>query len=204
MAPETQQAPPQAGQFRPLALSLATLAAVGSVVVRLVPHLPNVTPVGSLSLYGGGRLPLWQALLFPLAAMAASDLVLEQTLGPQYHPDRWVYASLVVSVLLGRLLCRKNSAWRIGLASVLGSVQFFLVTNFGTWWGGTTYPHTLGGLLECYVAGLAFLSPQTPLGFFGNTLMSDLGFTAMLFGAHALLSRLAFPRERAGVPAVAR
>jgi hypothetical protein len=90
-----------------------------------------MTPVGALGLYGGARLPLAQALTLPLAVMLATDLVLHFTV----YPGRpilsgWVYASLMANVLLGRLLARTESPWKIGLVSGLGSLQFFLVTNF--------------------------------------------------------------------------
>jgi len=197
-----------AGGARPLAIGLVVVAAVGAGLFRLVPHPPNLTPVDSLGMYGGARLRWWQALLLPVAVMALTDLVLYGLLG--YRPfDVFVYASLLGNVVLGRLLCRTGSPWRIGAASVLCSVQFFLVTNFGMWLTSSLsaqpiYEPTLGGLLTCYLAGLAFFQPGAPLGFFGNTLLGDLAFAALLFGLHAVLARAAFPAERVPVPAAAR
>ena len=49
---------------------MAGVAAAVAVAVlfRLVPfhRPPNLTPLGGLSLYGGGRLPWWAALLGPI------------------------------------------------------------------------------------------------------------------------------------------
>ena len=65
--------------------------------------------------------------------MALTDFILEKWYA--YPPfDLWVYASFLVYVILGRLLIRTNAAWRIGTAAVLGSLQFFLISNFGTWY----------------------------------------------------------------------
>jgi len=63
-------------------------------------------------------------------------------------------------------------------AALAGSVLFFLITNFGVWWFQSLYPHTLDGLIACYVAAIPF---------FRNTLLGDLLYTAVLFGGFALL-----------------
>lgn len=175
--------------------------AVLAGVLRLVPHPPNFTPVGALGLYGGGRLPTWRAYVLPLGVMAASDVVLGLLRVYDGYPmfgwyTLFVYPSLLLNVVLGRLLCRTLSAWRIGGTTLLGSVQFFLVTNFGDWATsslyatGTTYPPTPEGLLTCYIMGLPF---------FGYTLAGDLTFAAALFGAHAWLTNRAAAAEPARV-----
>jgi hypothetical protein len=169
---------------RPVSWGLTGLGGLAAFCIRRFDLLPNIVPVGGLALYSGSRLPLWLAWAPALAVMAASDAVLAKLYGyPMFNP--WVYASFVVYALIGRLLARTNAPGRIAAASVLGSVQFFLVTNFGTWLtsdGLATpmYPHTLAGLLACYVAGLPFLR---------YTLLGDLGTVAVLFGAHALLTK---------------
>jgi hypothetical protein len=186
---------PPAGPARPLAGGLTLLAAV----LRLVPHWPNMTPVGALGVYGGARLPLAQALVLPLAVMALTDVILHYAVYPGYPPFQpWVYASLTVNVLLGRLLCRTASPARIVAVTLVASVQFFVLTNFGAWLGSPFYAQTPAGLMSCYAAGLPFAGPDAPppWGFFGNALLGDLFFTAALFGLHAVLARAAFPAER--------
>ncbi len=71
---------------------------------------------------------------------------------------------------------------------MLGSGQFFLITNFGVWLSGISiYPLTLSGLMACYLGGIPYL---------GRTLVSDLAYTGLLFGLHAWLTRSAVPQER--------
>ena len=73
------------------------------------------------------------------------------------------------------LLLRKSSAMPQVLAtSLLGSVLFFLVSNFGSWcWDiGEAYPRTLSGLMTCYIAGIPFYKMH---------LISTLAFSALLF-----------------------
>lgn len=191
---EEMKAP--ASRARPLAGGLTVLAAV----LRLVPHPGNLTPVGALGLYGGARLPLARALALPLAVMALTDIILHYAVYPGYPPfNAWVYASLAGNVLLGRRLLRHTQSFaKITAVTLLASLQFFLVTNFGSWLGSPFYPQNLGGLAACYAAALPFYGQDVPapFGFFGNAVAGDLFFSAALFGLHAWLARTAFPAER--------
>src|SRR5262245_36556763 len=90
------------------------------------------------------------------------------------------YGSFLISVWIGRRLSGTSSPLRIGGASVICAVQFFLVTNFAVWLLGSMYPHDFSGLAACYVAAIPF---------FGNTLASNLLYTAVFFGAHEWLAR---------------
>jgi hypothetical protein len=171
--------------FQPLAFTLTVLAAL----VRLVPHPPNFAPIGSVALFGGARLRGWQAYLVPLLAMLVTDPIRSYMEGyPAYSTATPViYASFLITVVLGRLLLR-NSAnpARIGAVALAGSVQFFLITNLMSWWG--MYPHNAAGLLACYTAALPF---------FARTMASDLFYSAVLFTAYALLSRRVEPQKSA-------
>jgi hypothetical protein len=149
--------------------------------------------------------------------MVVSDLLLWWMRGPSYTPfNPWVYGCFLLSVLWGLLFLRTGSAWRVGAVSVLVSVQFFLVTNFGVWLAAsadpqavpegaviaykdipgypapapTGYARNLSGLGACYLAALPFAGTNAPpLGFFGNQLVGDLFYSGLLFGAYAWLRR---------------
>ncbi len=168
--------------WRPAALSLTVLGAF----LRLLPHPPNFAPVGSTSVFAGARLAVWQAYLIPLALMAVTDPIIAARYGePAFTTGRlWVYASFMISVWLGRRVRSTTSALKIGGVVLASSVQFFLITNFGTWLNGLTlagghYPRTLAGLVECYTYAIPF---------FGWTVCGDLFYAGVLFGAHAWLS----------------
>jgi hypothetical protein len=180
----------RARAFRPLALVLATAAGL----LRLLPHPWNFTPLPAASLFAGARLNGWLAFALPLAVVSITDLVVNLLHGyALVYPDMpFVYAAYLVNVLIGKLLCRSESPLRLGAAALAVSVQFFLVSNFGVWAVGGIYPHDLGGLAACYVAGLAF---------FRHSLLGDLFYAGLLFGAHAWLSRTVFPAERVAVAA---
>ena len=168
---------------RPLAIGLMALGAL----VRVTQHL-NFAPVGALSLFGGARLRGWQAYLLPLVLMAVTDPLV----GGYSVATPLVYASFLINVWIGSRLRQTENPLAIGGAALAGSLQFFLLTNFAVWAGYNTYPHTLGGLVSCYVAGIPF---------YGRTLASDLFYAGILFGLHAWLSRAVVRSERVAVHA---
>jgi hypothetical protein len=219
-----------------LAQMCAAGMAVAAGLIRLVPHPLNFTPIAGLGLFGGARLRSRWAYAVPLAVMGVSDVLLWAIQGRsdfsllKYAFDPWVYASFLLAVLCGRLLLRHGSSARIAAVSVLVSVQFFLLTNFGVWLYGSVDPRTLpdgaavvfqdnpkyaapvplqysrdlSGLIACYVAALPFVGTNAPpLGFFGNQLLGDLFYTGLLFGLYALLwSGVLLPRGRSQPAAV--
>jgi hypothetical protein len=154
-----------------------------------MPHPPNFAPVGATSVFAGARLPGWQAYLVPLALMAITDPIINSWYGlPAFSLGRlFVYASFLISVWIGQRLQTTEHAGRIALALFASAVQFFIISNFGTWAMGGWYAHTPSGLLACYIAAIPF---------FGWTLLGDLTYGAILFGLHAWLSRGVSTRER--------
>jgi hypothetical protein len=121
------------------------------------------------------------AFVFPLLALFVGDIFVGF-----YKIMPLVYASFLLSVLIGRWLQNRRTPARITLATLLGAIQFFLVTNFAVWQFLGTYPHTPSGLLSCYVAGIPF---------FWNTLTGDAFYVLVFFGSFALAERL-FPALR--------
>jgi hypothetical protein len=162
---------------RPVALVLVVLGAVA----RLVPHPWNFAPVGGMSLFAGARLRGWQAYMLPIVLMAVTD----PFLGGFGVVTPFVYLSFLINVWIGRRLRNSESPIRIGGAAVISSVQFFLLTNFGTWLG--YYAHTWAGVVSCYTLAVPFYS---------RTLLSDLLSSGVLFGLHAWLSRTVYTPER--------
>jgi len=155
----------QKNMDRPLGVGLTILGALA----RLMPHAPNFTPVGGMSLFAGGRFAGWRAFLLPLGLMAATDPLV----GGYSFATPFVYASFLINVWIGaRFLRSTRNPLRIGAAASVGSLQFFLITNFGVWLHfPTTYAHTLPGLASCYVAGIPF---------YGRTLAADLLYSGAL------------------------
>jgi len=167
------------------------LLALGMIVIaaalRVAPHPWNFTPVGAMALFSGALVRDRRlAFLFPLITLFAGDIFLGfHKLMPM------VYASFLLSALIGRFLQGRRTFVRISAATLAGSIQFFLVTNFAVWWLLNSFPKTPAGLAACYIAGLPF---------FRNTLAGDAVYSALFFGAFALAERF-LPALREPEPA---
>ncbi len=154
---------------------------------RLLPHPPNFSPVEAVALFGGAYFARRStALWVPLLAMLVSDLALGVINGGIYAEYflsagfLLVYLCIAVSTVLGFGLRGRVSASRVFGYSLLGSLLFFLVTNFGAWLGSSFYPQTGAGLVAAYVAGIPF---------FQNTVLGTLFYSALMFGSVAYLRR---------------
>jgi uncharacterized protein DUF6580 len=166
------------------------LYVAAAILLRLAPHPWNVTPLGSMFLFGGATFKSRAAsLLVPLAALMLSDLfVVTVVWGGRYDwytPYTWI-AFLLVG-LIGWLLRGRMTGLNVLAASLAGSIVFFVVSNFGVWLNGLDYPQTREGLVECYIAALPF---------FRNAILGDLFYAGLMFGSYHWLSRR-IPRLRA-------
>ncbi len=147
--------------------------------LRLAPHPMNVAPIGALGLFAGAYGDRRSAWGVSLAALLLGDVV-----HGLYAPIvmTFVYGGFACGGMIGRLLLRDRvGPLRITVAALAGATVFFLISNFGCWAAGM-YPRTLSGLAQCYWMGL-------PL--FPNSVLGDLFYSVMLFGAYALARRLA-------------
>ena len=171
---------------------------LSAAAMRLVPHPPNVTPIAAMALFGGMHFANKKmAFLIPLIAMYLSDIVL----GFVVYDFGWfhgfmpfVYISFMITVCLGFLVRRRLTPLVVGSAALVGSVMFFIITNFGAWLISSLYPKTLAGLFSCYVAAIPF---------FRNTLAGNMVYSLVLFGSFALAQRYlpVLRREPATMPA---
>src|SRR6266852_9439745 len=91
-----------------------------TAALRLAPHPWNFTPVGAMALFSGALVRDRRlAFLFPLLVMFATDAIIGfNKLSPL------VYASFLLSVLIGRFLNQKRNLLRISGATFLGSAIF--------------------------------------------------------------------------------
>ena len=131
-----------------------------AVLVRLIPHPPNFTPIIALALFGSTTFKNKSiGLSLPLLAMIISDLYLGF-----YSISLWLYGSFFLISILG-------TYWKkIKVTNVfISSLIFFIITNFGVWLGG--YPKTIEGFLLCYTMAIPF---------FINSILGDLFFSYLM------------------------
>ena len=159
-----------------------------ALAVRFLPHPMAFTPVGAALLFFGARGPRRQ-LWVPLALLAASDVILT-TLVYRYpfswdHFVTWAWYAAMLG--LGTTLKPKAGALRILGSALVGSVAFFVVSNFAVWAAWDMYPRTFAGLLTSYEAGVPF---------FRHAAAGDLLFTAAMFAAPVLFHAVSEWRQK--------
>lgn len=155
------------------------VSAILTVAARLMPHLPNFTPVGAFALFVGAYLaPKYRwGIFLPVFLMFVSDLFIG------FYDAKLmavVYASFFAYSLLGIFFVKKKNPANIFLGSFGGALFFYLATNFAVWAFSNWYPHTIQGLLLSYTMALPF---------FRFTVLGDLFFSALFFGAYEFAVR---------------
>lgn len=176
-----------------LRFGVITFLILLAAITRLLPHPPNFAPIGGMALFGAAYFSKKQwAFIVPIASMWIADLFLNNLVYAQYF-DHFVwfytgsiftYAAFALIVVLGLLTLKKIRVSNIALSALVASAIFFIVSNFGVWLTSGMYPHTITGLIACYTAGVPFLQ---------NTILGDLVYTSVLFGAFEL-SMSYFPK----------
>ena len=158
--------------IRPHNLLIMGLILIG-IFSRFAPHLPNATPLIALALFGGTYLSRRWAILLPLTIVVVSDVVIGL-----HSTILFTWGAFALTGMIAWWIRLHPSPSRIVSGALLGSVLFFLITNFGVWFIANMYPLTIAGLWQCYVAAVPF---------FRSSLMADIVYTALFFGCYALL-----------------
>lgn len=152
---------------------LTLLMIFGAILLRLIPHVPNFAPITALGLFGGVYLGKKSAIFIPLIAIIISDYLL----GSLFHSTTlYVWGSFIISSLIGIGIKNHKKPQYIFTASLIASLQFFLITNFGVWKEGM-YERGVNGLMESYIMGLPF---------FKWTLLGDFFYIVIFFGTYQL------------------
>lgn len=155
---------------------------------RLLP-IHNFSPLGAIALFGAAHFTKkWQAIAIPLAATWLSDLFINNVIYARFYPTftwfyqgfYWQYASYILIAVVAFFILKKVSVKNVLIGVLSSTVIFFLVSNFGVWVSSNAYPHNFTGLIACYTAAIPFVN---------GTLISDLLYSAILFGSFALAQK---------------
>lgn len=159
-----------------------------AIAARFIPGAANFSPVYAGLLFGGVYLKKRDSIWFPILLLAGSDLLVNSLLyQTSFQPEQilnWVGFAAIVMV--GWWLQNRVSVRNVLVASIAGPSVFFLISNFAVWISAGMYPPTLGGLGACYTAGIPF---------YGNSLISGVLFSGILFGAYEYYLRRAHAHE---------
>jgi hypothetical protein len=162
-------------------------------VTRLIPHLDNFAGMEALALFGSAYYTRkYLTFLIPLTVMYFFDFIINNTFARSFFPEQdgivWfsnymIYNALsyIIIGILGSLVLQKIKPVNVIFASLLSSLIFFGITNFGAWIGPVSlYPASPEGLIMSYINALPFLK---------SSVISTLVFSVILFGGFEMYKR---------------
>ena len=138
-------------------------------LARLIPHPPNFTPIIAVAILSGY---FFKNIYLSFATLLIAMLLADAFIG-FYNHMLFVYLSLFLIVFLFYKISEKINFKNLFIYSFIGSIIFFIISNFGVWALGSPgildipYERNLNGLVECYVLAIPF---------FPNTFLSTLIF----------------------------
>ena len=155
----------------------------------------NFALFGALSIFCGAYLRGVAAWTIPLFGIVLSDVLGDFLKAPGVYPYNFQsmmlnYAGFAAMIGVGHLLRVRDSFECVLGSAFLGSVLFYLISNFGSWLDPImNYDRSLNGFLNCY---------RMAIPFFKYTFLSDVIFTLLFVFTHR--TALSFKTENSKVP----
>ena len=148
-------------------LTIVGLIGVG-VAGRLLPHLPNATPITAITLAAQKHVGRVWSFVVPFAAMVVSDIYIGFY---NWKVLVSVYGSFMCIAFMSGYIRKHSNPFAVLMLVVAASISLFLITNFSVWLTSAWYEKSISGLLYCYMLGLPFLR---------NMLIGDIIYTYIL------------------------
>jgi len=146
------------------------------IISRFLPHPHNFAPIGGIAIFSGLYLPKKWSISIPLAAMFISDLFIGFY---DWKIILSVYISFALMAGIGLMIRQNKTLVTVIGGTLLGSILFYIITNFTVWAFGTMYAHDLAGLFHCYYMAIPF---------FRNSALGDMFYTGIFVGAYEFIS----------------
>jgi len=143
-----------------------------AAISRFLPHPANFAPIAGMALFGGVYFSKKFTFIVPFLALLISDFFIG------FHQTMpFVYGSFLIVGLIGLWLKNHKTTKNIFASTLVSSILFFIITNFGVWFMGNMYAKNIFGLVDCYIMAIPF---------FRNTIVGDLFYTGIFFGGYQL------------------
>ena len=121
---------------------------------RFIPHPPNFTSLIALSFYVPAILGI-RYLPFLILSFVLTDIFIGF-----HNTVLFTWGSVIIIGILSKYFI-KSVLTRIS-GALAGALIFYIITNFGVWFGGM-YEFNLEGLTQSYIMGLPFPVSYTHL-----------------------------------------
>lgn len=182
----------------------STIVLVGLIVVaalsRLIPHPFNFTPITAIAVFGGAMFANKRfSYIVPMLAMIVSDVllgILKSDIGYAFHDTTlFVYGALALTVWFATSI-KEVTFGSVAARTLVGSLLFFVVTNFGVWMVSGMYPMSVSGLVQCFAMAIPFYSTDAFAAFslLGNQILGDIVYTGLIFGLAYVASMVTTPK----------
>jgi hypothetical protein len=163
----------------------AFLLVLLGIVVRFLPHLPNMTPITAIAIVSSMYLRRHLALILPLGTLFLSDSAIGFY---EWRIMLSVYGSFALIALMSWYISNRPNPLLTTVKITASSFIFFLITNAAVWAFSPWYEKSIAGLLYAYELGIPFFRNM----FIGDLLYTFLFITAfeiylLLNTAHAPL-----------------
>lgn len=140
------------------------------ISMRLLPHLPNATPLVAIAFVASRYIGKRWSLILPLGALFLSDALIGFY---DWRIMASVYGSFALIGGISWMSKKWNNILPIFLTVAGSAILFFLITNGAVWLFSPWYEKSFAGLLYAYELGIPFLR---------NMVLGDVLYTTALFG----------------------
>ena len=157
------------------------------IVVAAACRIFGFAPQLSMALFAGAIIndKKW-AFAFPIFSMIICDLAYQflylkgLTTLPGFYQGQITNYVLFAGLVVVGFFMKKVSIVNVVAFSLIECVLYFIFSNFFVWafGGGWDRPKTFPGMIQCYVDALPF---------FGNSILSTLVCSGILFGTYQFL-----------------
>ena len=172
-----------------LAIILILAAAISRVV--MYPH--NFSPIIGMAIFSGAVIKDRRlAFVLPILSMFLSDVMFELF---NIAPGFWGWGQLVGYGILALITILAFNLKKINVVSVVGyslasSVIFYILSNLSFFIFDNPIYHTYTadakGFMQCYIQALPF---------FKTSLIADLVYSGVLFGAYYLVNQYVIKKQ---------
>ena len=120
----------------------------------------NFSGLGAVAIFSGSYFKnKFSGYVLPILVLLLSDLGLALMMGESYvfYPGwYYTYIAFALMVLAAQIIVKKVNVANVFVATLVGVLIHWIVSDFGMWLGFDTYPKTLLGFWECLVAAIPF------------------------------------------------
>lgn len=169
-------------------ISVLFITVFAVAMSRVIPHWPNVTAVAAIAILGGATMRnSLTAILIPVSAIFFSDLIINNVFYSAYYDhfvlfgesSGWIYAAFILMTVLSHFTIKNFKALPIAAVTLVSTMLFFVLTNFGSWLHSPFYSQDMAGLTLAFEAGLPFLL---------NSVLGNLFFVGVFFFGYSKVS----------------